>query len=468
MIFSAINNPLYPFSGYSLMKRFLAPLLSILVFVLALPAHAQLLPNAGAGATSPNQLDRIVAVVNEDVILQSELDNAVHAIQQQYASQPGQLPPLDVLQKQVLDRLILMRLQLQKAGDQGIHVSDAQVDQAVAQVAQQNKMTPDQLRAEVERTGQDFASFRQQLADQLTVQQLHQGVVHNSVSVTDSEIDNLLASPSYKAGEIHLAHIQISIPSGADAAAIQAAAAKAEQALNAIKGGMDFHAAAIRYSDAPDALDGGDLGWRRMDEVPPAFADTVATMKPGGVSPALRGPTGFHILKLIGQREPSKQIVTEYHARQILIKPNELMTPDQAQQKAQELYNQIVNKHADFAKLAKDNSKDDTTANIGGDMGWFAQDAWGAAIAQQLGQLKDGEVSKPFQAGDGSWDILQLLGTRKNDLTTQMERDQARQAIGNRKAEQAYDDFLRDMRANAYIKVLVPDLRDDANTPASS
>ncbi|HKR77166.1 MAG TPA: peptidylprolyl isomerase [Rhodanobacter sp.] len=451
------------------MKRFLALLLPALV--LALPAQAQLLPNA----TSPNaapagqsqQLDRIVAVVNEDVILQSELDNAVRSIQQQYASQPGQLPPMNVLQQQVLDRLILMRLQLQKADDQGVHVSDNQVDQAVAEVAQQNKMSPDQLRAEVQRSGEDFGAFRQQLADQLTVQQLHQSVVHDSVSVTDSEIDNLLASPSYKAGEVHLAHIQISIPSGADAAAIQAAAAKAEQAINAIKGGMDFNAAAIRYSDAPDALDGGDLGWRRMDEIPPAFADTVAGMKPGDVSAALRGPTGFHIIKLVGQRAPSKQIVTEYHARQILLKPSELMTSEQAQQKAQELYEQIVNKHADFAKLAKDNSKDDTTANLGGDMGWFAKEAWGSAIAQQLDQLKENQVSQPFQTSNG-WDILQLLGSRQSDLTTQMERDQARQAIGNRKAEQAYDDFLRDLRANAYIQVLVPALRDDVNTPAAS
>jgi len=450
------------------MKRFLALLLPALV--LALPAQAQLLPNAGANAAPAGQtqlLDRIVAVVNEDVILQSELDNAVRSIQQQYASQPGQLPPMNVLQQQVLDRLILMKLQLQKADDQGVHVSDSQVDQAVAEVAQQNKMSPDQLRAEVQRSGEDFGAFRQQLADQLTVQQLHQSVVHDQVSVTDSEIDNLLASPSYKAGEVHLAHIQISIPSGADAAAIQAAAAKAEQAINAIKGGMDFNAAAIRYSDASDALDGGDLGWRRMDEIPPAFADTVANMKPGDVSPALRGPTGFHIIKLVGQREPSKQIVTEYHARQILLKPSELMTPEQAQQKAQELYDQIVNKHADFAKLAKDNSKDDTTANLGGDMGWFAKDAWGSAIAQQLGQLKENQVSQPFQTGNG-WDILQLLGTRQSDLTTQMERDQARQAIGNRKAEQAYDDFLRDLRANAYIDVLVPALRDEVNTPASA
>ena len=446
------------------MKQFLASLL--LALAIMLPAHAQLMaPAAAASASQP--LDRIVAVANDDVILQSELNDAVRSVQQQYASHPDQLPPMNVLQKQVLDRLILMRLQIQKAQDQGVHVSDADVDQAVAGVAQQNKLTPEQLRTAVEQNGGDFAQFRQQLGDQITVQRLHDSVVRDAVSVTDSEIDNLLSSPTYKAGEVHLAHIQVSIPSGADAAAIQASQTKAEQALAAIKGGMDFNAAAIRYSDASDALDGGDLGWRRMDEIPPAFADTVANMKPGDVSPALRGPTGFHIIKLIGQREPSKQIVTEYHARQILLKPSELMTPEQAQQKAQELYEQLTTKHADFAKLAKDNSKDDTTANLGGDMGWFAKDAWGSAIAQQLAQLKENQVSQPFQTGNG-WDILQLLGTRQSDLTTQMERDQARQAIGNRKAEQAYDDFLRDLRANAFINVLVPALRDDTNTPAAS
>ena len=452
------------------MKQIIASLL--LALATLVPAHAQLLNPAAAPTTQPanasglQPIDRIVAVVNDDVILQSELNEAVRAVQQQYASQPGQLPPLDVLQKQVLDRLILMRLQIQKAQDQGVHVSDADVDKAVAAVAEQNKITPEQLRAEVECNGGSFAQFRQQLADQLTVQRLHENVVHDQVSVTDSEIDNLLSSPSYKAGEVHLAHIQISTPSGADAAAIKAAQAKAEQALAAIKGGMDFHAAAIRYSDAPDALDGGDLGWRRMDELPAAFADTIASMKPGDVSPALRGPTGFHILKLIGQRAPNKQMVTEFHARQILIKPSELMTPAQAQQKAEDLYNRIVNKHEDFAKLAKENSDDPTTANAGGDMGWFKQQDWGATIAAQLGALKDNQVSQPFQSEAG-WHILQRLGTRQSDLTNQIARDQARQAIGSRKAEQVYDDYLRDLRSNAYIHILVPELRD-ASEPSAA
>ena len=436
------------------MKQSIA--LVLLAVAFSLPAHAQLLTPA-ASANQP--LDRIVAVVNDDVILQSDLDDAVRSVQQQYASQPGQLPPVDVLQKQVLDRLILMRLQIQKAQDQSVHVSEADIDQAVKNVAEQNKLTPEQLRAEVERTGGNYAQFRRQLGDQITVQRLHERVVHDSVAVSDSEIDNLLSSPTYKAGEVHLAHIQISIPSGADAAAIKASQAKAEQAIAAIKGGMDFNAAAIRYSDASDALDGGDLGWRRMDEIPPAFADAVEAMKPGDVTAALQGPTGFHILKLVGERKAERKVVTEFRARQILIKPSELVSPAQAEQKAEDLYHRIVDKHEDFATLAKEYSKDDTTANAGGDMGWFTQEAAGTSIANQLSALKDNEVSQPFQSEAG-WHILQRLGTRQSDMTDEIARNEARQSIGMRKSEQAYEDFLRDLRANAYINVVVPELRN--------
>ena len=467
MISLVINKFLSPLAieGPRLMKQTFALLLLASAFAISPHAHAQMLPQA-AGSQN-NSIDRIVAVVEDDVILQSELDAAVQAVQQQYAGHSDQLPPLNVLQQQVLDRLVLMKLQLQRADDQGVRVSDQDVDQAVSGVAEQNKMTPDQLRAAVEQTGQSFAAFRQQLHDQLVVQKLHQGVVRDSVSVTDSEINNLINSPNYKAGEVHLEHIQISIPSGASAADIQTSEAKAEQAQAAIKGGMDFKAAAIRFSDAPDALDGGDLGWRRMDEVPPAFADTITSMKPGDVSAALRGPTGFHIIKLVDQRQPSKQMVSEYHARQIMIKPSELVSPAQAEQKAKDLYNRIVNKHADFAALAKQNSDDDTTANAGGDMDWFQPQAWGSAIAQQITQLKDGEVSQPFQTAEG-WHILQRLGVRQSDLTDQMQRDQARQAIGNRKAEQAYDDFLRDLRSSSYVKILVPELAEPDTTSSKS
>ncbi|HKT30406.1 peptidylprolyl isomerase [Dyella sp.] len=450
------------------MKQIFAMFLLTIVMAIPSLAQAQLLAPQPQDSTN-GPIDRIVAVVEDEVILQSELNDAVAAIQQQYANQPGQLPPIDVLRRQVLDRLVLMKLQLQRADDQGIRVSDSDVDQAVQAVAEQNKMTADQLRAAVEQSGMSYAAYRQQLHDQLVVQKLHENVVRSSVSVTDSEINNLLNSPNYKAGEVHLAHIQISIPGGASAADIQAAQTKAEQALAAIKGGMAFKAAAIRFSDAPDALDGGDLGWRRLDEVPSAFVDTISGLKAGQVSGILHGPTGFHILQLIDQRAPSKQMVTEFHARQILIRPSELLSETQAQQKAQDLYNRIVNKHEDFTKLAKDNSNDDTTANAGGDMGWFQQGDWGTLIGQKLADMKDGEIAPPFQSEAG-WHILQRLGTRNSDMTSEIARNQARQAIGNRKADQAYEDFLRDLRSSSYVKILVPELEEPAsdNGKASS
>ena len=448
------------------MKQIFA--LFLLTIASAIPslAQAQLLSPQDSGQ---QPVDRIVAVVEDDVILQSELNDAVAAIQQQYANQPGQLPPIDVLRRQVLDRLVLMKLQLQRADDQGVRVSDSDVDQAVQAVAEQNKMTPDQLRAAVEQSGMSYAAYRQQLHDQLVVQKLHQSVVRDSVSVTESEVNNLLNSPNYKTGEVHLAHIQVTIPSGASPADIQAAQNKAEQALAAIKGGMSFKAAAIRFSDGQDALDGGDLGWRRMDEIPSAFVDTISGLKPGDVSGILHGPTGFHIIQLVDQRAQSKQMVTEFHARQILVRPSELLSQTQAQQKAQDLYNRIVNKHEDFAKVAKDNSNDDTTANAGGDMGWFQQGDWGTLIGQKVADLKDGEISQPFQSEAG-WHILQRLGARNSDMTTEFARNQARQAIGNRKADQAYDDFLRDLRSSSYVKILVPELEEPAadNSKASS
>lgn len=444
------------------MKQTFALFLLAIAFAVSPFARAQLLPQTASGADSTGQvqpLDRIVAVVEDGVILQSELNQAVQSVQQQYAQHADELPPLNVLRRQVLERLILMKLQVQRAEEQGIQVSDQDVDQAVAAVAQQNRMTPDQLRQAVEQSGQSFAAFRQQLHDQLMVQRLHQSVVQSSVTVTDSEVDNLLNSPTYKAGEVHLAHIDINIPSGASAADIQAAAARAKTVLDAIKGGMSFQAAAIRYSNAPDALDGGDLGWRRLDEIPPAYLNIIENMKPGDVSPALRGPTGFHIIKLIGQRQPPKQIVTEYHALHILIAPTAVVSMQQAGQKAQAIYDQIVHHHASFAALARKDSDDDTTANNGGDMGWFQQDAWGTAIGAQVAQLKDGEVSQPFQTAQG-WHLIKLLGTRQSDITNQTAREQARMAIGNRKAEQVYDDYLRQLRSSSYVKILVPALAE--------
>ena len=422
-----------------------------------------------AQALLPTQpLDRIVAVADDNVILQSELDAAVANVLNQYRANPQQLPPRNILERQVLESLIMLRLQVQRAKDTGIRVSDADIDQAVQRVAENNKMSVDQLRSSLARDNMSYEDFRNHLRDQILVQRLQQRVVQGQSNVSDSEIDILLASNSLKSGEVHLQHILIGLPNGADASQIAAARAKADEVKAKIDGGMDFTTAAIQYSSAQDALQGGDLGWRRYDEVPEAFADLVEGMKPGEVSQPLRGPSGFHIVKVVDKRAEGKQVVTEYHARHILIKVGELTSSAEAKKTIEDIRHRIVDGHEDFAALAKKDSQDQNTASAGGDMGWFPIDQYGPAVANQLATLKNGEISQPFQS-DLGWHVLQLEGTREQDRTKEMKREQAREVIRNRKAEQAYEDFLRQLRSESFVEIRLPGAENKPETekPAS-
>ena len=425
----------------------------LLALVCAAPrATAQLLPS--------DSIDRIVAVVDEDVVLQSELDRAVGQILAQYQRNPAQLPPRNLLEAQVLNRLIMTRLQVARADSTGVRVGDADIDNAVQTIARQNNLSPDQLRASLAQDGISYSEFRRNLHDELIVQRLHQRVAQSAAQVSDAEIDIMLASNSLKTGEVHLAHILIGVPDGASAEQLQAAREKAERVKKEIDGGMDFTAAAIRYSNASDALEGGDLGWRRFDQVPSMFADLVQGMKPGDSTPALRGPSGFHILKLVGKRDTGPQMVTEYHARHIMVRMSELVSTDEAQRKVAELRRRLVDGKEDFAKLAKQFSQDPGSANAGGDMGWFAIDAYGPKVAEVLTTLKDEEISQPFQTEAG-WHLIQMLGKREQDKTREAQREQARQAIQERKADEEYDNFLRTLRSEAYVEVRLPGFDKD-------
>jgi peptidyl-prolyl cis-trans isomerase SurA len=418
--------------------------------VFAAAALAGLTRHAHAQALLPvDQLDRIVAVVEDDVILQSELDSAVNNILNQYRQNPQQLPPRGELERQVLERLVLLRLQVQRAEGTGIRVTDADIDQAMQRVAEMNKIDVRTLRASLEHEGIGVDEYRKSLKDQILLQRLRQRVVQNQVNVTDSEIDILLASNSLKSGEVHLAHILVAVPDGASAEQIQQAHDKAEDVRKQIDGGMDFTQAAIRFSNASDALEGGDLGWRRFDEVPEAFANLAEGMQPGGVSQVMRGPSGFHIVKLIDKRASGRQVITEYHARHIEVAVNELVQSDEALREVREIRQRIVDGHEDFAKLAKEYSKDANTAGAGGDMGWFPIDQYGTKVAETLSAMKNDEISQPFQT-DVGWHIIQLLGSRQQDRTDEAKREQARDVLRNRKAEDEYENFLRQIRSESY------------------
>jgi len=426
-------------------------LMSLVAFCLILLGMLGALPNAAhAQIANKEQIDRIVAIAEDDVILQSELDRAVANVLAQYRSNPQQLPPRNLLEQQVLQKLIMMHLQVQRAGATGIRVSDTEVDQALQRVAEQNKIDTRMLRASLERDGLNYDDFRKNLHDQLMVQRLQQRVVQNQANVTDSEVQILLASNSLKAGEVHLQHILIGVPEGADAAQIQAVRDKADNIKKQLDGGMDFTAAAIRFSSAQDALQGGDLGWRHYDEVPEAFANLVDGMQAGQISQVLRGPSGFHIVKLVDKRATGKQVVTEYHARHILVKTTEVVSAEEARKSIDDIRRRIVDGGEDFAKLAKQHSDDAGSANSGGDLGWFPIDQYGTRVAEVVPMLKDNEISQPFQT-DAGWHILQRLGTRQQDRTDDMLKEQAREVLRNRKAEEEYENFLRQMRSEAYV-----------------
>jgi peptidyl-prolyl cis-trans isomerase SurA len=450
----------------------------------ALPAAAQLLsPTAppptsaqpssllSPNADSSNQvqpLDRIVAVVNDGVILQSQLNQMMGTVAQQITGSGGKLPPQNVLEKQVLQHLIVNQLLVQKAQENGVRVSDDQVDAAVANIAQQNKMSVPQMQAAMQQEGVDYAAFRQQLRNQLLVRAVQQQVTQQSAQVSDAEINNLIASPAFKQGEVHLARILVGLPEGADANQIAAAQAKADKIEGELKKGESFAALAVSNSSAPEALNGGDLGWRRVDELPQAVQQIVNSLQPGESTQPLRDASGFTILKLEGKRTPdTQQIVTEYHAQHLMIKPTAVLTQQGAKDKIEKLYHEIVDGHADFAALAKKNSDDPTTANAGGDMGWFMQGDWGGEVGKLLVGMQPGQVTQPFESPDGSWHIVKLLGTRQADKTKDLEREQARQAIAARKGQQAFEQFVRDIESSAYISIRVPELADASSATSN-
>ncbi|MBB5207274.1 peptidylprolyl isomerase [Chiayiivirga flava] len=422
----------------------IVPTLFALVLVVAAPLlRAQALPT--------QTIDGIVAVVEEDVILRSELDRAVSNIRNRFVDRPEQLPPPEVLEKQVLERLIAQRLQLQRAAAAGVRISDAELEQTISRIVQQQNVSLDQLRAQLARDGVTYEEFRSQLRDELTVNRMQQTFVQSRVAVSDTEIDILLARDSEAGSEVRLGYLLVALPDGATPEQIDAARTKIEGVRGLIeRGEMDFSAAAIRYSDHQTALEGGDMGWRAIDEIPPLFANILPTMQPGEVSQPLRGPSGYSLVRLIEKRDDSApQTVTEYHARGIMVRITELLDADKAKAKIDAARARIVGGE-DFAVVAREVSDDTISRNQGGDMGWFQVNAWGTAVANQMMALSDGEVSEPFQSEVG-WHIVERIGTREQDVTVEARRNKARETIAKRKADEEYDRFLRQLRAEAYI-----------------
>ncbi len=413
-------------------------------------------PGISAAQTrAKTPIDSIVALVEEDVILRSELDVAMAGIIERVRATGEAMPPMHLLERQVLERLIIRELQVQRALQTGIRVSDADIDQALTTLAQQNNMTVQQMRQVIEGDGEDFAEFRRNIGEEIMAERLRQRIVNSMDPVTDTEIDILLASEDLAGGEYNVSHILISLPEGSTPQQISATQAEADDLHQRLLDGLDFASAAISYSDSQEALEGGLVGWRDLNSVPAFFADAVRDLKPGQISEPIRSPAGFHILRVNDYREQRQVMVKEYRARHIMVEINELATPRVAMDQIIEV-KQKLDSGEDFAELARAYSDDPTTANLGGDMGWFPPEAYGDRVYQTLQALGPGETSEPFQTM-GGWHIMELLETRETDRTEEAIRSEARDKIRMQRADQEIETVLRQFRDEAFVEIRLPD-----------
>ncbi|HET8552819.1 MAG TPA: peptidylprolyl isomerase [Gammaproteobacteria bacterium] len=438
-------------------KRSILLLLSAALFAAALPAVA-----ADTGTTaSDNQgtlLDRIVAVVNDKVILLSELEQQAALTRRQLASQGTAIPPTDVLRRQVLQQMITTKLELENADRQGIHVSDEALNQVLANIAQRNGFTLSEMPARLSAQGIDYDQFREHIRDEMILHQIRQKAVDDRVVVTPTEVDQYLVAQAQQGHgntQYHVYQIVLAVPSHATPAQAEAIHQKAEQIYQKLKKGADFKATAVAVSDGRRALKGGDLGWLKGSELPSSLANTVLSLDEGQISQPVLDPNGWHILKLAGERAQHQVVVTQTHARHILIKPDLLISNTEAEQRLENI-RQKIEKGASFAALAKKYSDDPGSAAQGGDLGWLDPGMVVPAFQKVMDQLKPGEISEPFRTQFG-WHIVEVLGRRKQNQTEQSRRHKAFMALRERKLREQTDRWLRQLRDEAYVRIQLDD-----------
>jgi peptidyl-prolyl cis-trans isomerase SurA len=398
-------------------------------------------------------LDRVIAVVNDEAITQYDLEDARNVVVKQLKQQNVQQPSADVLDRQVLERLITERALLQYAKENGVKVDDTSVERAIQRIAEDNKLTTDALRQELAKDNVPFTKYREDVRNEIIIQRLREREVEQHISVSDSEVDIYLATVKAAGGdaEYHVAHILVVIPEQASSQQIEAKRQRAEEALKSIRGGADFAQVAAGFSDASDALSGGNLGWRPAARLPTVFAETVRGMKVGDVSPVLRSAAGFHIVKLIDRRshdDPS--MVDQTHARHILIRVNEITSEADAKAKIDRIKDRIDG-GAKFEEMARLNSED-ATSSKGGDLGWISPGDTVPVFEEAMSKLPLNQVSAPVRSAFG-WHLIEVLGRRKQDVSIDRERTQAQLALRQRKSDEAFQDWVRQTRDRAYVEL---------------
>lgn len=399
-------------------------------------------------------LDSIVAIVNEDVITQLELKSEFREVVKNLKKKQAKLPPANILGKQVLDRMILERIQLDMAKRTGIKVDDTTLSRAINRIAAQNNMSLSEFRENLAQQGIDFRRFRDEVKTQIILKRLLQRNVVNKINISDQEIENFLFNIDKQGGmeqAYHLKHILISTPEGASPKVIKAAQSKALKTVEKLRSGDDFSATALAMSDGQNALEGGDLGWRKSGELPSLFSDAVRTMKVGDISDPIRSPSGFHIITLVAEKGGKTHMVTQTHARHILIKTTIINDNERVIKRLKDIRQRIINGE-DFATMAKAFSEDTSSATRGGDLGWTKPGTMVPEFEKAMNNLQPGDISDVIQTNFG-YHIIEVLGRRSHDDADELIKERARQALKSRKVAEQKEAFYRRIRDEAFIEI---------------
>ncbi|HEX4266453.1 MAG TPA: peptidylprolyl isomerase SurA [Steroidobacteraceae bacterium] len=437
------------------MRRLTVFVLGVLVLPLAFQGRA--LAQTRDLSTQGTLLDRIAAVVNDGVVLESEVDDQMKEVTTRLQAQNMTLPAESVLRKQVLDRLILQRIELEQADRDGITISDDQVNSALSDIAKRNNIPFSDLPTVLAQQGIDYANYRDEMRQQLTLGLLRERDVLQRIVVTPREIDQFLAKQAKQPvgnQEYNVSHILISVPPNATPDQLAQAQQRATEVYQRASKGEDFGKLAVAYSNSEDALQGGSLGWRQGSELPTFLSSLILGLKPGTVGAPLRTPTGFHIVKLNQVRTPQhKDMIEQVHVRHILLKTNALQDDATVRQRLDQIRQKILSGSETFAVAAAAASQDPGSASQGGDLGWQSPQVFDPSFSAQIENLKTGEISQPFKSQFG-WHIAQLLGRRNHDATQEVVRLNAMESIRASKADENTELWLQHLRDDAYVKVM--------------
>jgi len=403
------------------------------------------------------QLDKVIAIVGEDVVLQSELQERTQSVMQRLRESGNPQPPTETeLRDQILDQLVLERLQMEMGRRYGIEVSEQQVDQTIQRILRNNQMNEAQLEAELSQQGQSMAGFRDQIHRDLWVNEIQRAIVNSRIEVNERDIESFLASTDGKfatAPDYRLGHILLSVDNGAEEAEVEEIKRKAESIRQQLIDGADFSQMAITHSNDARALEGGDMGWRKLEQLPTLFADVVSELTEGDVSEPIRSGAGFHILKVHETRGGGKQIVEQTKARHILIKTSEILSDEQAEAKLRELRQRAL-EGEDFAQLAREHSEDTGSMLQGGDLGWANPGQMVPAFDQTMQETPIGEISEPFKSRFG-WHILMVEDRREQDLSDLVLRNQAANMLRERRFDEELQSWLAEIRDEIYVEIKI-------------